>query len=155
MVKFYYFGASRYIFVQKLEFGYFVTIEDDDKKISIKMPSKRWIQLFAFREGVDSSILTNSNFQHHIGGGYYVCTKDRWVQIRRFFYHTELKEERPSKQGIVLTHREWDRFKEIADAINADFADIANEEPCFAGSDHQNQLGWLTCFECNPFQLNV
>ena len=119
------------------------------------MPSKRWSHLIAYGDNVDSSILQNSNLQRHFGGGYYVCVKDQRVHIRRFYYNEEKKEERPTKEGIMLTHREWERIKKIAEAINANFADIADEEPCFAGSDHQNQLGWLSCYECNPFQLNV
>jgi hypothetical protein len=154
MSRIYYFGSNRSIIVNKREYGYFITICDFDK-VTITMPSKRWSHLIAYGDNVDSSILQNSNLQRHFGGAFYVCVKDQRVHIRRFYYNEEKKEECPTKEGIVLTHREWERIKKIADAINADFADIADEEPCFAGSDHQNQLGWLSCYECNPFQLNV
>ena len=151
MSKIYYFGSNRSIIVNKREYGYFITICDFDK-VTITMPSKRWCgQIKMAGSGVDSSLVENSTLKWSIGGAYYVCVRDRRVQIRRFFYHAELKEERPTKQGIVLTHREWERIKKIADTINADFADIAFEQPCYADSDHNRD----SCFECNSFKLDM
>jgi Transcriptional Coactivator p15 (PC4) len=90
-----------------------------------------------------------------MGGSYYVCVRDQRVQIRRFYYNEKKKEERPTKEGIVLTQREWERIKEISEIINDEYTDIWVELPCYTQQDHQNQLGMLACYECNPFQLNV
>jgi Transcriptional Coactivator p15 (PC4) len=154
MSKMYYFGANRSIIVNKREYGYFITICDFDR-VTITMPSKRWSRLLMFRDAVDISLTENTEMKRHMGGAFYICAKDQRVQIRRFYYNEEKKEERPTKEGIVLNQREWGRIKEIADIINDEYTDIAFELPCFAESDHQNQLGMLACYECNPFQLNL
>ena len=88
-----------------------------------------------------------------MGGGFYACVRNKWMQIRRFYYSQLDKEERPTKEGIVLTHQEWERLKEIANTIDNQFTDIAFETPCFADSSHRNHL--VHCYECNPFQLNL
>ena len=91
MSKIYYFGANRSIIVNKREYGYYITICDFDK-LTITMPSKRWSRLATFRDAVDISLTENTELRRHMGGAFYICAKDRWVQIRRFYYNEENKE---------------------------------------------------------------
>lgn len=150
----YYFEANRAIIVNKLKYGYFVTLSDFDK-ISITMPARRWNQLFKYEKEIDESLAKKDvKFREHIGSGYYVCVTSPYkcVQVRKFYYHADDKEERPTKKGFTFKLAEWERVKVISERIKQDYQEVADEAVCSAGSDHYNQLGYIACFECNPFR---
>ena len=156
-MRVFYFGCNRRLILKNVDDEYFITIEEFEKT-SLTMPAKRWKALFDLEKEIDENVhlLKNGrdvNFKEHFGGGFYVSVSTGYlcVDLRRHFHHPE-KGIHPTKDGVALRLQEWARLKEIAQMIRAEIANVAL---CMDGNDHYNQLGFLTCYECSPFQLEI
>ncbi len=150
----FYFGCNRRLVLKNKDGEFYITLEEFEKT-SITMPAKRWKALINLEKDIDENIqlLTNgqnTNFKEHIGGGFYVsiCTGWARVDIRRNFLHPE-KSLQPTKDGFSLRFREWNRMKEVARIISDEIGIV---KQCIDGNDHYNQLSFLSCYECSPFQ---
>ena len=93
-----------------------------------------------------------TNHKVHLGGGFYVQT----------FYNSDnvhiTKYEKTEKgldlictdESIVLTRQQFtiiaDNFGQIEDVI----PELSLIIPCYLKEDHQNQMGYFMCAECNP-----
>ncbi|VDI57825.1 Hypothetical predicted protein [Mytilus galloprovincialis] len=56
----------------------------------------------------------------------------------------------PTKKGICLRPAEYVKLKDVASVIGDFVPELCSIVPCPYSSDHQNQLGFFRCSECNP-----
>ena len=59
-------------------------------------------------------------------------------------------ELRNTRRGINLRLLEWVRLKSCVAEIAQAVPELSTVRPCYLEDDHMNQLGMLTCVECNP-----
>lgn len=81
----------------------------------------------------------------HIGGNYYVVKErdqDR-ITIGKF-------EKRSNNDRIELSRKEFFAFVALEQEISHRLPELNSIVPCYMDKDHQNQLGYLMCPECNP-----
>jgi hypothetical protein len=94
-------------------------------------------------------------FECHLGGGRYLNVKSYnrnfYVDIRKYFKPDDVDSPIPTREGINLNISEWHVFEGLVETIKRIVPELQTLTPCFASEDHQNQLGYLQCFECNPF----
>jgi hypothetical protein len=91
------------------------------------------------------------NFETHLGGNIYVSVASPYwlVDIRQRFRDSEGK-LRPTTRGIKLKIQEWEVVKNTYPEVQEAVPETEVLVPCALQDDHQNQLGALSCPECNP-----
>jgi len=96
-------------------------------------------------------------YSQHIGGKYYVTisTGIKCVNIRRYFLPPNSTKEQPTRSGIALRLDEWEVLKSKIDKLHQHIPELKAARPCYDTNDHANQLGYLSCRECNPFALEL
>jgi len=55
-----------------------------------------------------------------------------------------------SDEGILLTYSEFRQLMKLTNIVEQLIPELVNLRPCWEGDDHYNQMGALTCPECNP-----
>ena len=150
--KVYQFGEKRTVKLGKDV----VVISDDEKNISIPLP--RWISFLRQTNDIEQSLqkLAASEFvkyKQHIGGGWYVSvtTGYQCVDIRRFYMPLFGFEEKATKEGFAIRVREWSAFGDAVRQLHASNPQLSKIQPCYEGTDHQNQESAFQCRECYPF----
>ena len=121
----------------------------------------RWAAFRTVIEDVNKAVKdmmdgdNNVNVRLHIGAANYVCVKSgfRCVDFRTFYrpYDAKASEIKPSRKGVALRLDEWENLCSIIDIIHATYPSLQSAQPCYAGDDHMNQIGWLECAECHPW----
>lgn len=88
-------------------------------------------------------------YQKHLGGNVHCTVKEGnpCVDIRQFWKPEEVI---LCKKGLCLRPGEYRRLKQSILGIGAAVPELSSIVPCWAQSDHANQLGYLGCSECNP-----
>ena len=139
-------GEFRYIRVTE----HFIIIEDDLTKKNAALNFQKWMKLGYIIDEIDAAVSKVSsdnkdvvvNLHKDIGENWYVSVSSKvyCVDIRKFYKADD--QLKPSKQGIGLRFREWNKLKEAVQKIHTDRPDIATVVPCYLSEDHQNQEGW-------------
>ncbi|KAL5021594.1 hypothetical protein ScPMuIL_000749 [Solemya velum] len=85
----------------------------------------------------------------HLGGNLIVTVDKRFptVDIRHFDKLRGSDEPRPTRKGVAMR---LDRFKSVVELMPHLIPELEKTVPCYMRDDHQNQLGFLQCPECNP-----
>ena len=119
-------------------------------KKGISLTLMRWKSLLDNIEYVDEALKSRKTYVHHLGGNVYCTVKEDnpCVDIRQHWKPAE--EVVPCKKGLCLRPGEYRRLKEILADIGAAIPELDSIVPCLFQSDHANQLGFLSCAECNP-----
>ncbi len=91
-------------------------------------------------------------FRRHIGSGYHVsiASSHRHIDIRRF-YQDHTGNLCPTGDGLSLKLTEWQQLKDILPQIRDLIPNYDSILECSVTSSHQNQVGFLQCPECNPY----
>jgi hypothetical protein len=144
-------GANRFVLVDD---GIIHIIEESTNK-GAQFTEPRWINLVGNFGDIDTAISqleTSASFNLHIGGGWYVSVNKGFicVDIRKFYFKNG--QVKPSTNGIALRLDEWKKVKEVAELMFNKNPGLRSVEPCYIRADHYNQLGAMSCLECNPFQ---
>jgi hypothetical protein len=94
----------------------------------------------------------NATASFHLGGNFFMSKSEGWytVDIRKWWLPEKETEVKPTKKGIALKIPEWRRLFESIEVIQGHIPEMAQVIPCNIQEDHQNQLGYLRCPECNP-----
>ena len=139
-----------------------ITSKSDPRK-TMTFNANRWAHFRAILSHVDGEARELNRkarpvaYCQHIGDGYYVSVTSgiMCVDIRKFYlpYGLSNDQVRPSKSGIALRLDEWAEMLLSAPVIDAKFPSLAHAKPCADDESHMNQLGWLECRSCFPFQL--
>jgi len=158
--------GDRIVTVKKCGVDHIVTIRvKDDEKKTIELLPKRWA---TFRQNIDD-ITTNAKavatgdegikLWQHIGGGHYVSVTSGYqcVDFRKWFqpYGSKDGEIKPTKKGVALRFDEWADLCTLVTTINTKYPSLDSALPCYYDDDHMNQVGWLNCTECHPFNDNL
>lgn len=57
----------------------------------------------------------------------------------------------PTRQGIALNFEQWDKLKDCM-LLLPDFIGDELDDVILCEDTHQNQMGMIECFDCNPNQ---
>ena len=147
-------GNERYVQVNEWRGELRVDIRElkDDKptKKGISLTLMRWKNLVNQIEYVDKALENKVSYGYHIGGNVHcsIGESSLCVDIRQYWKPNE--EVVPTKKGICLRPKEYERLKELMPNIGKTLPELDGVIPCYLQSDHMNQLGALQCTECNP-----
>ena len=147
-------GNERYVQVNEWKGEMRVDIrewqDDQPTKKGTSLPLMRWKNLVDQIEYVDKAPQNKQSYGYHVGGNVY-CGIDEnsvCVDIRQYWKPNE--EVVPTKKGICLRPKEYNRLKELIPSIGKALPELDGVVPCYLQSDHMNQLGTPQCAECNP-----
>jgi hypothetical protein len=103
-------------------------------------------------EFLDQALNEKREYATHLGRNVYASVKISGIcaDLRQHWLPPNQTEVVPTKKGITLRPGEYAKLKDVASVI-CDFVPVRNSVvPCPYRSDHINQLGFLSCSECNP-----
>ena len=119
---------------------YRITVKDSSVAIegsnSITLSADRWKSLVMCMANIDRAIHRFQQFGeppdygNHLGENYHVKVTSYCVDIRKFYYDTEWKQELPSERGIVINFKNWFKFRAVFTQIYCDFPLLAKAELC-------------------------
>ncbi len=147
-------GNGRYVRVQEWKGDLRVDIREWDKKIPTKkgvsLPLGRWKHFVESVETIDDALNTKylEFYNNHLGGNVYCTVEGVCVDIRQYWKPADTVI--PTRKGICLRADEYKRLKDSIPQIGQTLPELDAFVPCYLQSDHQNQLGMLSCAECNP-----
>ena len=87
----------------------------------------------------------------HVGGDLFVTIKTGFscVNLRKYFFPAGMQQSVPSRSGIALRLPEWEALKACVAELIELKPELANVGRCSDQEDHQNQIGYFNCGECN------
>ena len=87
----------------------------------------------------------------HVGGDLFVTVKTGFscVNLRKYFFPAGMQQSVPSRSGIALRLPEWEALKACVAELIQLKPELANVGRCSDQEDHQNQIGYFNCGECN------
>lgn len=123
----------------------------------VELPPQRFVNLVAILDSLDFHI-DNIPFGEtmkdlHVGGNLHAIIKPRYrvVDLRDYWLPPNLDTVVPTRRGCGIRFSEWGVFKRrclrIIQMVEPSLSCI---QPCFTRDDHMNQIGYLSCTECNP-----
>ncbi len=91
----------------------------------------------------------------HLGRNVYAVVQPNNpnINIRQYWLPPNSAEVVPTRTGITLRKSEFATLKDVASVIGDFVPELNSVVPCPYSSDHQNQLGFLRCPECNPYNF--
>ena len=91
------------------------------------------------------------DYMSHLGRNYYVTVKSGFalVNMRCWFIPDGQEELMATKTGIAHTFQQWENLKDAMPVVE-ELLDGELNNVSFCEESHQNQLGALTCSNCNP-----
>ncbi len=112
----------------------------------------RWKMLVDSFDSLDAALSEKRDYQSHLGGNVYasVQANGTCINIRQYWLPPNKTEVVPTKKGICLRSSEYAKLKDVVCVIGDFVPELSSVVPCPYSSDHQNQLGFLRCPECNP-----
>jgi hypothetical protein len=122
-------------------------------KKGISLPLGRWKILSNDTIVIDEALEKKTERSLHLGGNVYckVAENNVCVNIRQYWCPPDQDGSIfPTKKGICLRPAEYIKLKEAMKDIGEAVPELNTVVPCYAQSDHLNQLGYLQCAECNP-----
>jgi len=132
-----------------------VYIMDKVTKNCAYFTAPRWSRFVCMIEDIDVHVRQASwgkstAYQKHIGCKWYVSVGDNYptVDIRRWYVNVK-KGNRimPTRVGIALTYRQWDKVKEAVRKVEQQVPALVAISPCW----HDSQDQMMRCTECSPF----
>ena len=87
----------------------------------------------------------------HLGNNVLVQVQSPFVvvNIRQWFQPKEGGDLRPG-QGLFLNISQWNEVCKVDDCLDDFVPDLKDTICCSDQTDHCNQLGFISCLECNP-----
>jgi hypothetical protein len=122
-------------------------------KKGIRLPLGRWKILTNDTMFIDEALEKGQAHSLHLGGNVYCKVSEHGVCVDIRQYWTPPDHEGdvvPTKKGICLRPAEYFKLKEVVKKIGDAVPELNGVVPCYAQSDHINQMGYLRCAECNP-----
>jgi hypothetical protein len=125
---------------------------DVPTKKGISLPLHWWKMLVDMFEFLDQALDEMRDYDTHLGRNVYATMKASGicVDIRQHWLPPNQTEVVPTKKGITLRPSEYAKLKDVASVICDFVPELNSVVPCPYRSDHMNQLGFLSCPECNP-----
>ena len=133
-----------------------LTVVIKNRKTSISFPAQRWKELTHCAHYIDEAVKQLKDKQYvkyrqHIGGAYYVSVTTGFycVDIRKFVKRGD-DNIKPTFDGLALRVWEWTRLVQTISQLKKDYPAMNDVILCSEQLDHHNQIGYLSCGECNP-----
>ena len=122
------------------------------KKKGISLRLHRWKMFVDILEFLDQSLDEKREYATRLRGNVYSTVKASGicVDLRQHWLPPIQTDVVPTKKGITLRSGEYDKLKDVASVICDFVPELNSAVPCSYRSDHMNQLGFLSCPECNP-----
>jgi hypothetical protein len=121
-------------------------------KMGISLPLHRWKMLVDSLEFMDQALIEKREYATHLGRNVYAGVKASGicVDLRQHWLPPNQTEVVPTKNGITLRPGEYAKLKDVASVISNFVPELNSVVPSPYRPDHMNQLGFLSCPECNP-----
>lgn len=126
----------------------------------VRLPPQRFVNLLSYTDHIDEHVMIikrksqdSQSYKTHVGGNLYVTmgAPYRVVHLRDYWLRPGASEVQPTRRGCGLRFSEWDTFKtKCVGILRRIEPSLTYLKPCLEREDHANQLGYLTCSECNP-----
>ena len=113
---------------------------------------QRWATLVHSTHMINSAIGTNHSV--HLGGSVYAETfymSDN-VHITKYEKTKQGKYAICLDQNVKLSSNQFKTIIAHLDHIEYCVPELSIIRPCYLNDDHQNQMGYFQCSECNPDQ---
>ena len=90
------------------------------------------------------------NLKIHLGANVFASVQSpyRCVNIRHWF--KDAKNVKRPGNGVALSPPLWRNLLKEDAKVDCVIPELKNTPRCYEQGDHQNQIGWITCYECNP-----
>ena len=87
----------------------------------------------------------------HVGGDLFVTVKTGFacVNLRKYFFPAGMQDSVPSRSGIALRLPKWEALKASVNELVQLKPELVNVAQCSDRDDHQNQIAYFNCGECN------
>ena len=121
-------------------------------KIGIRLTTQNWARLVQETDDNGLKILCgdNSSVEERIdvGRGVYISRSANmsYIHIRQWYLDKD-NVEKPGKKGLCM---QLMQFKELM-AKKEEIHQSLPKTICYLDDDHQNQMGYFRCSDCNPF----
>ena len=121
-------------------------------KKGISLPLQRWKMLANNMDFVDQALDEKMEYATHLGGNVYASVKASGicVDLRQHWLPPNQTYVVPTKKRRTLRPGEYAKLKDVASVICDCAPELNSVVPCPYRSDTINQLGFLSCSECNP-----
>jgi len=125
-------------------------VNEKPTKKGISLTLNRWKNFVHVVENIDQALQKGTAYQYHLGGNVYCTVKEGnpCVDLRQHWKPAD--QVVPCKKGLCLRPSEYRILKEAIPHIASAIPELSALVPCQYRSDHSNQIGFLTCPECNP-----
>ena len=153
-------GNNRFVRVTEWKGDLRVDIREWEQKNEKLVPTKkgislslqRWKLLVDCLEYIDQALTDKTDYKSHLGRNMYATSRPNslCVDLRQHFLPQNQTEVVPTRKGITLRPTEYAKLKDVTRIIGDFVPELSSVVPCPYRSDHMNQLGFLTCSECNP-----
>lgn len=147
-------GNERYVQVNEWKGEMRVDIrewkDDTPTKKGISLTLMRWKNFVDQLEYVDQALEDKKSYGNHLGGNVYCNVGENSVCVDIRQYWKPQEEVVPTKKGLCLRPNEYQRLKEVLPEVGRTLPELDAVVPCYAQSDHANQIGAMICPECNP-----
>ena len=118
---------------------------------------KRWQQLMWHLDEIQQAVTDHKegkdvHFKYHLGRNNFVQVNRGFkvVDVRQFWLPEGKTEIHPTRRGIAIKFDEFDTLIKLKAEIDQMIPELDQVQPCWLDNDHMNQLGALSCGECNP-----
>ena len=155
-VKDYGHGNVEIVFQQSV---YVSNFRSGDKPVikEFALTLQQWQQLMDRLQDIEKAVTDHKTakmvqFRYHLGRNRYVQVNSGFkvVDLRVFWLPEGKSDVQPTRRGISLKFEEFDSLVKLKAEIEQVIPELNTIQPCWMGSDHMNQLGALSCSECNP-----
>jgi len=147
-------------YVKKINDNFIVIRKYENEKPckkEVEFPLCQWKELELSLDRIVEAITgvrqgKDTDYKEHLGGNVYVSVSKQYpfVNIRHFWKPKDSDDVQPTRKGVVLKFEQFDNLKSAVQILPDFIPELRHCEPCWMGSDHQNQLGAIYCSECNP-----
>lgn len=92
------------------------------------------------------------NGSHHLGANVFVSARqdNPCVDIRQYWKPSNYTTIVPTKRGLCLRPTEFKALQSYISDIEKLLPELKDVIPCYMRDDHFNQLGMMSCKNCNP-----
>lgn len=92
------------------------------------------------------------NGSHHLGANVFVSARqdNPCVDIRQYWKPSNYTTIVPTKRGLCLRPTEFKALQSYISDIEKLLPELKDVIPCYMRDDHSNQLGMMSCKNCNP-----
>jgi hypothetical protein len=103
-------------------------------------------------EYLDQALDEKREYATNLGGNVYSTVKAGGicVDLTQHWLPPNQAKVVPTRKEITLRPAEYVKLKDVASVICDFVPELNSVVPCPYRSDHMNQLGFLSCPECNP-----